>query len=93
MHHASHPYCIQVGGSGSALAMQLNGDQALPPNVDVDPPAAVGTAPANFNPFVATNNQIFRLISFYNETFGIVAADNLAIRREKLVHWLTEGFF
>ena len=88
-----HQYCLQVSGSGTALAQQIHGDVALPPNVDVNPPVDVGTAPANLNPFAATGNDILRLISFYNDTFGVIGADNLAARREKLMHWLTESFF
>jgi len=65
----------------------------LPPNVDINPPADVGTAPANLNPYAATGDDILRLISFYNDTFGVIGADNLAARREKLAHWLTESFF
>ena len=80
-------------GSGTALARQIHGGIALPPNVDINPPANVGTAPGNLNPFAATGNDILRLVSFYNDAFGVTGADNLAARREKLVHWLTESFF
>ena len=86
-------YYLQVIGSGTALALQIHGGIALPPNVDINPPADVGTAPANLNPFTASGNDILRLISFYNDTFGVIGADNLAARREKLMHWLTESFF
>ena len=64
----------------------------LYPNVDINPPADVGTALANLNPFAATNNDILRPISFYNDKFGVIGADNLAARRGKLMHWLTESF-
>lgn len=65
----------------------------MPPNVDVNPPADVGAAPANLNPFAAAGNDILRLVSFYNDTLGATGTDNLAARRAKLMHWLTESFF
>jgi len=83
----------EVIGSGTALAQQIHGGAALPPNIDINPPANVGTAPPDLNPFSATNNDILRLISFYNDTFGIIDTDNLATCHEKLIHWLTERFF
>jgi hypothetical protein len=88
-----HRYYLQAIGSGTPLAQQIHGGIAIPPNVDIIPPADLGTAPANLNPFAATGNDILRLISFYNDTFGVIGADNLAARREKLMHWLTESFF
>ena len=88
-----HWYCLQVIGSGTALAQRIHGGVALPPNVDINPPANIGTAPPNFNPFAASNEDILSLISFYNDAFGIVGVDNLSTRREKLMHYLTESFF
>ena len=71
------------------MAQQIHG-AALPPEAIVDPPAAIGDAPGSLNPFLATNNEIPCLISYYNDEFGMVTPDNLELRRGKLNHWLTE---
>ncbi|KAF8492668.1 hypothetical protein JB92DRAFT_3147430 [Gautieria morchelliformis] len=55
-----HSHQKEVIGSGTALAQQINGG-ALPPNIDINPPANVGTAPGNLNPFAATDNEILCL--------------------------------
>ncbi|KAF8511037.1 hypothetical protein JB92DRAFT_2831344 [Gautieria morchelliformis] len=67
-----------VAGSGTALALALQIQAGpFPPHADVNPPAAVGTAPPDINPLACSNTDILRLISFYNDTFGVVANDEL----------------
>ena len=47
-----------------ALAQQIHGGIALPANVDINPPANVGTASANLNLFVVTGTKFFALFHF-----------------------------
>ena len=88
-----HGYYLQVFGSGTALALQIHEGIVLPHHLDMAPPANIGAAPPNLNPYTATGNDIIHLISFYNDTFEILADDILATHHKKLMLWLTDSLF
>ena len=54
-------------------------------------PAPIGSVPPYFNINVAsyTAKEIAKLILFYNEDFGIVENDDEAVRRSKLIMFLS----
>jgi hypothetical protein len=54
--------------------------------------AVIGTAPPNFNPRLETYEHIdiLRMIVFYNESFNIIAQDDLPERINKFRRFLSE---
>ncbi|KAF8509813.1 hypothetical protein JB92DRAFT_3119539 [Gautieria morchelliformis] len=91
-----HSHKKEIVGSRTALAQQIHGTP-LPLNVDIDPPADVGTAPPppppppTINPLAALNMDILRLITFYNDKFDIEATNQLPHHRAKLLHWMMDN--
>ena len=92
----------QTPGSGIALVVQLNppGIQLpkqlamLQANTAVGhpapPPVTLRQAPPFYNSDIDTyqHGDILRLIEFYNDSFGIVLADMLATRKQKVHTWM-----
>ena len=56
-----------------------------------DTPAAVGSTPDNFraDTMACTMKEIHEMVVFYNDSFGIVGGDDLAVRRLKFVRFLS----
>lgn len=64
--------------------------QEFPPNLlNI---GAIGDTPPNFQARLDGYNHIdvLRMVTFYNETFGIVPQDNLGDRIDKFRRYLTE---
>ncbi|KAF9021978.1 hypothetical protein BDZ89DRAFT_1163451 [Hymenopellis radicata] len=76
-----------VAGSGHILANALDGAITA-----LDPAPAIGALPPVFNGQVAdySNAEILRLVTFYNEDFGIVQSDPLAVRIAKFRAYISE---
>ncbi|KAK7682463.1 hypothetical protein QCA50_014263 [Cerrena zonata] len=57
----------------------------------LDPAAPIGALPPQFDPGVTNYSRgaLARAMYFYNDTFGIVAQDGLAARREKFIKFLS----
>ena len=95
--HIVNAFLFQIVGSGRNLALALIGNfmdagafaNHFPGGAPVH---AIGDLPPNFNPKVEgyKHIDILRLIVFYNENFGIVAADTIANRNSKFRRFLTE---
>lgn len=92
----------QIPGSGMALAVQLTPPgihfpqqlvvlQANAVAGNPAPPVALGQAPPFYNADLDAyqHGDVLRLIEFYNDTFGIVLADVLATRKQKVRIWMT----
>jgi hypothetical protein len=80
-------------GNGHALALQLCPTPPLPPVVQAfQPNAEIGMIPPQFNPSVDgyQHIDIYKLIIFYNDSFGIVLGDPLHERKRKIRTWLME---
>jgi hypothetical protein len=75
------------------LALAICGGAALPPAArNFQPNAAVGDVPNPWNSFLESYRllDIFKLVIFYNDDFGIVAGDPLHARIFKVRIWLLE---
>ena len=84
-------YTVQVPGCGLFLAQPLFDGLNARGSETVTIQAEVGTTPILFNPLVDnyTEFDIIQLILFYNESFGILMADDLPARRAKVKIFLT----
>ena len=40
-----------------------------------------------------TSSDVYKLIVWYNQDYGIFPADSLGARRDKIMHWLTTPIF
>lgn len=63
------------------------------PRADYDAaPAAIGSSPPNFDPYVQvyTDVAILEMMVFYNENFGIVPADGRGDRVSKFCHFFSD---
>lgn len=86
-------FCLQIAGDGLALAQAVAhtvaARNALVPLAQIPP---LGDIPPNFNPNPSSYNhaEIYRLIIFYNDDFGIVQADTLLARVESFRRFLAE---
>jgi hypothetical protein len=79
----------QNEGNGHDLALAICGQVALP---DCHPNAAIGDVPAPWNSNIEAYQleDVFRLVIFYNDDFGINAGDHVSVRRRKVLAWLVE---
>jgi hypothetical protein len=92
----------QTPGSGIALAIQLNPPGTPLPQqlamlqantaagLPAPPPVTLGQAPPFYNADIDAyrHGDILRLIEFYNDGFGIVLADMLTTRKQKVRTWM-----
>jgi hypothetical protein len=72
------------------LALAINGGPLPAAVVNVDPNVGIGTIHANFDPRHMTVDDIYSLIVWYNQDFGIVENDALGARCDKVMRWLTD---
>jgi len=87
---------LQIAGSGLHLVTVINGVAPAAAIANVNPahnPIAVGTVHPNFDPTSMTSNDVYKLIVWYNQDYGIFPADSLGARRDKVMHWLTTPIF
>ena len=85
-----------MAGSGLNLVIAINGAAPAAAIAIVNPahnPVAVGAAHPNFDPTSMTSNDVYKLIVWYNQDYGILPADSLGARRDKIMHWLTTPIF
>ena len=84
----------QVAGSGADLVAALYGarNPLTEQNVQELGAATLGSVPGPQHTLnlhgASTHHDIARMILFYNENFGIVAADTIDVRRARLIYWL-----
>ncbi|KAK7036871.1 hypothetical protein R3P38DRAFT_2907085 [Favolaschia claudopus] len=83
----------QVSGDGVALIGLLMPAgvanvhmPAAPPHLNVG-----GVQTATINPWSLGHQQILDHVRFYNEDFGIVLADLVPARQQKMANWLTQS--
>ncbi|GBE85116.1 hypothetical protein SCP_0703020 [Sparassis crispa] len=84
----------QISGSGSAHFERINGGREGVVDRDIQElggAALGGTFTNPPSPYRATQRELYRLMIFYNEDFGIVAEDALDVRRDKLLLWLSDN--
>jgi hypothetical protein len=89
-------FSLQTAGSGLNLVTAINGGAPAATIANVNPahnPIAVGTAHPNFDSTSMTSSDIYKLIVWYNQDYGIFPADSLGARRDKIMHWLTTPIF
>ncbi|KAG2354802.1 hypothetical protein BDR07DRAFT_1428396 [Suillus spraguei] len=81
-----------TSGHGRDLAIQASRQEQLHliPPVTAIQVAEVGTCPPFWNPVTDgyTTKDIFQLIIFYNDDFGIQPTDNMDARKSKFRRWL-----
>ncbi|KAF9038853.1 hypothetical protein BDZ89DRAFT_404192 [Hymenopellis radicata] len=85
------PLQKKIPGSGHALANAVRPANSAPMPA-LNPEPRIGDVPPAFSGRIAAYNNadILRLITFYNEDFGIVAGDPLALRNDKFRVFISE---
>jgi hypothetical protein len=87
---------LQIVGSGLNLVTVINGVALAAAIANVNPAhnlIAVGTAHPNFDPTSMMSNDVYKLIVWYNQDYGIFPADSLSACHDKVMHWLTTPIF